>query len=51
MAGIRYGLRHDLELTAGGFYEAPASVTNSGTTVGTEVTARFSTAGEVDRPA
>lgn len=36
MVGLRYGLRHDLELTASGFYEAPADFTNTGTTVGTE---------------
>lgn len=30
LVGIRYGLRNDLELTAAGFYEAPASYYHSG---------------------
>ena len=33
---LRYGLRHDLEVTAGGFYEAAADFTNPGTTLGSD---------------
>ena len=36
LVGLRYGLRHDLDLTASGFYEAPVDFANTGTTVGTE---------------
>lgn len=34
LVGVRYALRHELELTANGFYEVPAEFTNPGTTVG-----------------
>jgi hypothetical protein len=36
LLGIRYALRHDLELTVSGFYEAPADFTNPNTTSGTD---------------
>lgn len=36
LAGVRYALRHELELTANGFYEAPAEFTNPGTTIGSD---------------
>lgn len=36
LVSVRYALRNNLELTASGFYEAPADFTNPGTTVGTE---------------
>jgi hypothetical protein len=36
LIGVRYGLRHDLDLTASGFYEAAADFTNPGTTVDTQ---------------
>jgi hypothetical protein len=35
LVGVRYALRNDLDLTAAGFYEAPADFTNPGTTVDT----------------
>jgi hypothetical protein len=33
LVGVRYALRNELELTLTGFYEAPATFTNPGTTV------------------
>ena len=36
LVGFRYALRHDLELTASGFYEASAAFMNPGTMVGTD---------------
>ncbi len=36
LIAVRYGLRHDLDLTASGFYEAAADFTNPGTTLDTE---------------
>ena len=36
LVGLRYALRHDLELTASGFYEVSADFTNPGTTVSTD---------------
>ena len=33
LVGVRYALRNELELTLNGFYEAPATFTNPGTTV------------------
>lgn len=33
LVGVRYALRHELELSVSGFYEAPAEFTNPGTTV------------------
>ena len=36
LAGVRYALRNDVELTASGFYEVPATFTNPGTTVTTD---------------
>jgi hypothetical protein len=36
MVGLRYGLRHDLDLTASGFYEAEARYTHTGVSVGTD---------------
>lgn len=44
LAGFRYGLRQDLDLTAAGFYEAAARFTNPGTTIdsaGTSATGTF----------
>ena len=37
MVGLRYGLRHDVDLTASGFYEADARYTHTAVTVGTDV--------------
>jgi len=36
LVGVRYALRNELELSANGFYEAPAEFTNPGTTVGSD---------------
>lgn len=36
LVGVRYALRNDIELTASGFYEVPATFTNPGTTVTTD---------------